>query len=51
MATERLNQVIINQTTKAHNCIRFTKILQKPLTCTGFEPDYPIIREYNNYAK
>jgi len=37
--------------TNAHKCIRFTIILQKSLTQTCFGPDWPIIREYNNYTK
>ena len=37
--------------TNTHKCIRFTIILQKSLTHTYFGPDWPNIREYNNYTK
>jgi len=32
----------------AHNCVRFTVILQKTLTATCFGPYWPIIRQHNN---
>jgi len=31
----------------AHNCVRFTVILQKALTVTCFGPYWPIIRQHN----
>jgi hypothetical protein len=46
-----LMRLLILRPTNAHNCIRFTIILQKSLNCTCFGPDWPISMEYNNYKK
>lgn len=44
-------QLLQFQPTNAHNCIRFTVILQKPVTGTHFRLYWPVIREYNSCVK